>query len=140
MGHVLSGAYTVIGAGLIAVFLVVATPTIYDFWSIEDSEAKPQEMVNFLKNVGLLGAADRELPDRAPRLALRGGCRPLIPMQPARKASSGARPTVSHPAKPSSAAGGSSCGRSATIRPARFRPMPGTAASSSIEAPFGSTG
>jgi putative oxidoreductase len=54
---VASGAYAAVGAALIAVFLVVATPTIHDFWTFEDPEAKQQEMVNFLKNVGLLGAA-----------------------------------------------------------------------------------
>jgi putative oxidoreductase len=54
---VATGAYATVGAGLIAVFLVVATPTIHDFWTIEDPEMKQQEMVNFLKNVGLLGAA-----------------------------------------------------------------------------------
>lgn len=39
------------------VFLVVATPTFRDFWSVEDPRQPQQEMTAFLKNVALVGAS-----------------------------------------------------------------------------------
>ncbi|MEF8825661.1 MAG: APC family permease, partial [Halapricum sp.] len=50
------GAFPVVSAGLIAVFFVVTTPTMHDFWRAEGEEHQ-QELTHFLKNVVLLGAA-----------------------------------------------------------------------------------
>jgi putative oxidoreductase len=51
------GVFPAIGAGALALFLLVATPTMHDFWSFDDPEQVQAEMTNFLKNVALLGAA-----------------------------------------------------------------------------------
>ncbi|MFB6083822.1 MAG: DoxX family protein [Halorientalis sp.] len=53
---VILGAYPVVGAGALALFLLVATPTMHDFWAA-DEEDQQDEMINFLKNVGLLGGS-----------------------------------------------------------------------------------
>ncbi|WP_129114583.1 DoxX family protein [Halegenticoccus tardaugens] len=45
-----------LAAGAIASFLVGVTPVMHDFWN-QEGEAKQREQINFLKNVGLLGAA-----------------------------------------------------------------------------------
>ncbi|WP_256301450.1 DoxX family protein [Haloarchaeobius salinus] len=51
------GFYPAIGAGAIAVFLVVTTPLMHDFWAMDDPEQQQNEMTAFLKNVVMLGAA-----------------------------------------------------------------------------------
>ena len=50
------GAFPIVSAALIAVFFVVTTPTMHDFWRA-DGEERQQELTHFLKNVVLLGAA-----------------------------------------------------------------------------------
>ncbi|WP_435185366.1 DoxX family membrane protein [Halobellus sp. EA9] len=50
------GAFPALSAGAIALFLVVSTPTIHDFWAVPE-EQQQSEMTNFLKNVALLGGA-----------------------------------------------------------------------------------
>ncbi len=45
------------GALGIAGFLGVVSPTIHGFWAIPDPEQKEAEMVNFNKNMALLGAS-----------------------------------------------------------------------------------
>ena len=40
----------------IAVFLVLTMIMVHKFWAIEDPEKKMPEMVNFMKNMGFLGA------------------------------------------------------------------------------------
>ena len=50
------GVYPVLGAGALALFLLVATPTMHDFWAVAE-EDQQDEMTSFLKNVGLLGGA-----------------------------------------------------------------------------------
>lgn len=52
-----TGIVPVLGAGALALFLAVATPTMHDFWSFDDPEQVQAEMTNFLKNVALLGAS-----------------------------------------------------------------------------------
>lgn len=54
---VLLGAYPLLGAAAIAVFFLVVTPIMHDFWSVEDPEDRQAEMTNFLKNAALFGAA-----------------------------------------------------------------------------------
>lgn len=44
-------------AAAIASFLIGVTPVMHDFWNVDDPEQKQQEMINFLKNTALLGAA-----------------------------------------------------------------------------------
>jgi uncharacterized membrane protein YphA (DoxX/SURF4 family) len=51
---IIIGAYPVISAGALAVFLLVATPLFHDFWSVS-GEDRQNELNHFLKNVGLLG-------------------------------------------------------------------------------------
>ena len=43
-----------IGAGLLLVFLMLATYFFHDFWTFE-GEAQQQQMIQFLKNVSLMG-------------------------------------------------------------------------------------
>ena len=49
--------YPVVAAALLFVFLVVTTPVMHDFWNEDDPEQYEHEMVNFLKNVVLIGLA-----------------------------------------------------------------------------------
>lgn len=54
---VVVGAFPVIAAGGLAVFLLVSAVTMHDFWSVDDPEEKQSEMTSFLKNVYGAGAA-----------------------------------------------------------------------------------
>lgn len=54
---VVLGVYPLLGAAAIAVFLLISTPMIHDFWAFDDPEQQQAEMTNFLKNAALLGAA-----------------------------------------------------------------------------------
>jgi uncharacterized membrane protein YphA (DoxX/SURF4 family) len=54
---VVVGAFPVIAAGGLAVFLLVSAVTMHDFWSVDDPEEKQSEMTGFLKNVYGAGAA-----------------------------------------------------------------------------------
>lgn len=54
---VVLGVYPLLGAVAIAVFLLVSTPMMHDFWAVDDPEQQQAEMTNFLKNAALLGAA-----------------------------------------------------------------------------------
>jgi putative oxidoreductase len=53
---IVTGAYATVGAGMVAVFLVVTSPTIHNFWAVGEEQAQ-SEMTNFIKNVELLGAS-----------------------------------------------------------------------------------
>jgi putative oxidoreductase len=50
------GVLPLLGAGAIVLFLLVATPTMHDFWAAPE-EQRQSEMTAFLKNVGLLAGA-----------------------------------------------------------------------------------
>ncbi|MDZ5811199.1 DoxX family protein [Halorubrum sp. AD140] len=54
---VVLGAFPVIAAGGLAVFLLVSAVAMHDFWSVDDPEEKQSEMTSFLKNVYGAGAA-----------------------------------------------------------------------------------
>lgn len=41
----------------IAWFFVSVTPFMHDFWNVDDPEQKQQQLIQFLKNTALLGAA-----------------------------------------------------------------------------------
>ena len=51
------GVYPLLGAAALAAFLVVTTPTMHDFWTVDDPEARQSEMTDFLKNAALVGGA-----------------------------------------------------------------------------------
>ncbi|MGQ4556270.1 DoxX family membrane protein [Halobellus sp. GM3] len=50
------GAFPALAAGAVALFLVVSTPAMHDFWAVPEDQQQA-EMTNFLKNVALLGGA-----------------------------------------------------------------------------------
>jgi putative oxidoreductase len=54
---VLTGVQPKIGASLIATFLLSVSPQMHDFWNVEDPQQRMAEMVNFTKNMALVGAA-----------------------------------------------------------------------------------
>lgn len=54
---ILLGAYPEWSVALIAVFLIVITFKMHNYWSVVDPNAKMADMQHFLKNMALLGAA-----------------------------------------------------------------------------------
>ncbi|WP_049924163.1 DoxX family membrane protein [Halopiger djelfimassiliensis] len=50
------GVAPTVAASALALFLLVATPTMHDFWAVPD-EQRQSELTSFLKNVGLLGGS-----------------------------------------------------------------------------------
>jgi uncharacterized membrane protein YphA (DoxX/SURF4 family) len=50
------GAYPAAGAGAVATFLLIATPTMHDFWAAPEGEVQA-ELTNFLKNLTMLAAS-----------------------------------------------------------------------------------
>jgi putative oxidoreductase len=52
----LLGVWPFIGGILLVIFLLGVSFKIHDFWAISDPQAKMNEMINFTKNMGLLGA------------------------------------------------------------------------------------
>lgn len=53
---VILGVFPALAGAALAVFLLVATPTMHDFWAAPE-EQRQTELTQFLKNVGLLGAS-----------------------------------------------------------------------------------
>lgn len=45
-----------LGATLLLVFLGLATYYFHDFWTFEDAQARQQQMIQFMKNLALMGA------------------------------------------------------------------------------------
>lgn len=45
------------GAWLIVLFLVPVTLSLHSFWTIDDEQLRGQELINFLKNLSILGGA-----------------------------------------------------------------------------------
>jgi putative oxidoreductase len=54
---IILGAKPKLGTLAILGFLATVSPTIHDFWSVADPQQKQNEMINFSKNMALLGAA-----------------------------------------------------------------------------------
>ncbi|MGH9512062.1 MAG: DoxX family protein [Terriglobales bacterium] len=54
---ILLGVKPRLGTAAIIGFLAGVSPVMHDFWHLEDPEKKMGEMVNFTKNVALLGGA-----------------------------------------------------------------------------------
>jgi putative oxidoreductase len=46
-----------IGALLLIIFLIPVTFTFHQFWTIQDQMAKEMDMINFFKNISILGGA-----------------------------------------------------------------------------------
>ena len=53
----LTGVKPKIGASLVTTFLAGVTPMMHDYWNVEDQSRRASELVNFTKNLGLLGGA-----------------------------------------------------------------------------------
>ena len=53
---VLLNMYTAIGVAALVLFLLPVTFMMHAFWKVQDPGAKMGEMVNFTKNLALLGA------------------------------------------------------------------------------------
>jgi putative oxidoreductase len=51
----LLGYHPTIGTALLAIFLLAASFGIHNFWTVQDQQAKQGEMINFLKNMAILG-------------------------------------------------------------------------------------
>jgi uncharacterized membrane protein YphA (DoxX/SURF4 family) len=54
---VVTGVQPKVGAGLIAAFLLGVSPQMHAFWKEEDAQQRMQEMVNFTKNMALVGSS-----------------------------------------------------------------------------------
>lgn len=50
------GVFPMLAAGALALFLVVTTPAMHNFWAVPEDQQQ-SEMTNFLKNVTMLGGA-----------------------------------------------------------------------------------
>jgi putative oxidoreductase len=56
-GSILLGLQPKLGAAAIVAFLAGVSPMIHDFWRAEDPNQRQNDMVHFMKNMALLGAA-----------------------------------------------------------------------------------
>lgn len=52
---IIAGYRARVGAGLLLVFLVLATYFFHDFWTFEDAAEKQLQMIAFMKNLSLMG-------------------------------------------------------------------------------------
>ncbi len=53
---VLLNIYTTVGLGALALFLMPVSLMMHPFWKVQDPGARMGEMINFTKNLALLGA------------------------------------------------------------------------------------
>ena len=51
----LLGYHPTIGTALLVIFLLAVSFLIHNFWTVQDQQAKLGEMINFLKNMAILG-------------------------------------------------------------------------------------
>lgn len=54
---ILFGYRAKVGAWLIALFLVIVTPVMHKFWGLTDPMMAQVQMINFMKNLSMLGGA-----------------------------------------------------------------------------------
>jgi len=54
---ILTGVKQRIGAALVTTFLAGVTPQMHDFWNETDPGQRMNQMVNFTKNIALVGGA-----------------------------------------------------------------------------------
>jgi uncharacterized membrane protein YphA (DoxX/SURF4 family) len=80
---ILLGSRPKLGAGLITGFLLGVSPKMHAFWNEGEPQQRMQEMVNFTKNMALVGAAlfVAAQPEPWPwRLSTRRGTQALVPL------------------------------------------------------------
>jgi putative oxidoreductase len=53
---ILLGVYPLVGIVLLVIFLIPVSFMMHNFWKVQDPQMKMGEMVNFMKNMALLGA------------------------------------------------------------------------------------
>ena len=53
---ILFGLRPHVGGLCIALFLLVVTPAMHNFWAVTDTQQRMAEMINFTKNAALLGS------------------------------------------------------------------------------------
>jgi putative oxidoreductase len=53
----LFGIKPTLGAAAVAGFLAGVSPVMHDFWRVQDPEKRQNEMINFSKNMALLGGS-----------------------------------------------------------------------------------
>lgn len=66
------GALTVLG------FLGAVSPLMHDFWSTENPQERQQSMTDFMKNMGLAGAALALTSTEQPKMKIRGLSQPSL--------------------------------------------------------------
>lgn len=54
---ILLGYQPVIGVAAVCLFLLGVSPMMHNFWAVQDPMQKMAEMINFTKNMALLGSA-----------------------------------------------------------------------------------
>lgn len=54
---ILTGGRPKLGASLVTTFLLGVSPQMHAFWRVSDQAERMQEMVNFTKNIALIGGA-----------------------------------------------------------------------------------
>jgi uncharacterized membrane protein YphA (DoxX/SURF4 family) len=54
---ILLGAWPRLGGAFIILFLLIATPVMHNFWAANDPGTAMNDMINFTKNMALVGAA-----------------------------------------------------------------------------------
>ena len=74
----LMGKQPKVGASLITTFLLGVTPQMHAFWTIDDETQRTQELVNFTKNLALIGGAALAAAIPEPWPASRGGHQALV--------------------------------------------------------------
>ena len=52
----LLGVYPVVGIALLIVFLLGVSVQIHNFWKVDDAQLKQIDIINFTKNMALIGA------------------------------------------------------------------------------------
>ena len=52
----LLGVYPVVGIALLIVFLLGVSVQMHSFWKVDDAQMKQIDMINFTKNMALIGA------------------------------------------------------------------------------------
>ncbi len=55
-GTILLGAYVRLGVAALVLFLLPVSLMMHNFWKIQDPQMKMGEMINFMKNMAILGA------------------------------------------------------------------------------------
>lgn len=51
------GVYPIVGGAFVALFMLVVTPVMHDFWTIHDPDERQNQMTQFLKNTVIFGTA-----------------------------------------------------------------------------------